>query len=62
MGDYSSFYCSVSVVLAGVPDCLPSGNPILQAQCLTDEFSVDQVTCNVYKYDYDNKLFISWTR
>ena len=42
-----------------MPDCLPSGNPVLQVQSLRGELLIDQVTGDINKYDYSNKLFIS---
>ena len=34
MGAFSSPYCSTSVVLTGVPDCLPSGNLVFQVHSI----------------------------
>ena len=59
MGAYSSPYCSILITLTGVPDCLPSSNPIHQVYSIKDELFVDQVTGEIYKYDYDNMLFLS---
>ena len=59
MGTYNTPYCSMSVVFTVVYDCLPSGHPILQVQSIKGELFVDQVKGDIYKYDHDNKLFIS---
>ena len=45
-------------MLSGVPDCSPSGNPVLQVHSLTSELFIELITGDIYKYDYDNKLFI----
>ena len=47
---------AMSAALSDVPDCLPSGNPVLQVQGLRGELFMDQVTGETYQYDYDAKV------
>ena len=57
-GDYSPQYFSTSTTLTSVPDCLPSGNPVLQALSLQGEIFINQIAGDIYTYDCSNKLFI----
>ena len=45
--------------MTGVTGCLPSGNPILQAQSLQSEIFIEEITEDIDTYDYDSKLSIS---
>ena len=58
-GDYSLQYFPTSTTLTSVPDCLSSGNPVLQALSLQGETFINQIAGDIYTYDYANKLFIS---
>ena len=49
----------MSVILTSIPDCLHSGNPIIQVTGLKGMTSVDQVTSDGFDYYYDKNFFIS---
>ena len=46
----------MSAFITGIPDCLPSGNPIDEVKSLSGTTFVVQVT-GIF-YEYENKLFI----
>ena len=46
-------------VLSGVPNCLLTGNSVLQALSNQGEIIVDQITSDIYTYDDANKLSMS---
>ena len=52
-------YFSAARVLSGIPDCLPSVNPVLMAPSIQGEIFIYQITGDIYTYDQDNRLFIS---
>ena len=52
-------YCPTATVFSGVLNCLLSGNPLLQAPSLQGEILINQITGNLYTYDYANRLFKS---
>ena len=58
---WSSLYCSIAMVMSGIPDILPSGNAVLLAPSMQGEVFIDQIMADVYAYHHDhaNKLFIS---
>ena len=58
-GAYSLLYCLISTVPSGIPDFLPSGNPDFLAPGLQGECFINQITSEIYTYDYANKLCIS---
>ena len=58
-GTYISPYYSSAAVLTNVPDGLPSSNPAVKAVSLQDEILIDQITSDIYAYDYTNKLLMS---
>ena len=51
-GAYSCL-CSTSLILTSVPDCLPSGIPVIQVKGLKGMTFVDQLTGDIYDNDYD---------
>ena len=59
MGVYSLQSCSTDAPLSDILDCFPSGNPVLLAPSVQGKIFIDQITCNIYTYEQDNKLFIS---
>ena len=45
---------------SGVPDCLPSGNPVERKIVLPGDTSfIEDITGDKYRYDYADKLFIA---
>ena len=46
-------------MLSGIPECLPSGYSVFQVQSLSSELFTDKVTGDIYKCNYNNKLYIS---
>ena len=48
-----------ATVLSGVPNSLPSGNPVLQISSLKGEIFINQIPGDIYIYDYTNRLFMS---
>ena len=48
-------FCSVVCC----PNCLPSGHLFFRSRVLRVKLFINQVIHDIYKYDYDNKLFIS---
>ena len=57
-GAYSLTYCFMSAVINSVPDCLLSGNFIVEVHIFMGTTFVDQVVSDVYDHDFENKLFI----
>ena len=58
-GANSSHHCPSTVMLSGVPNCLPSGNTVLQVWSLQGVTFIGQTTGDINTYDYNNKIFIS---
>ena len=52
-------HCPTTTVLSGIPDCLPSRKPVLLASGLQGETFIDQISGDIYTYDYANTSFTS---
>ena len=58
-GAYSLLYCPMVTVLSAILDCLPSRNHVLMTSSLQAELFSDQLTDDIYLYDYANKFVSS---
>ena len=57
-GEHGSLYCFKATPLSGIPDGLPSDNPVFLAPSMQSDICIDQIRGDIYTYGQASKLFV----